>query len=91
MQAGDLVDGLVVELLGVGGLVEVEVTAEDLVGALARQDHLDAHGLDLAAHEVHGRRGTDGGQVVRFEGADDLPDGIGSLVEGVGVGVVDGP
>ena len=91
VEAGDLVDGLVVELLGVGGLVEVEVAAEDLVGALPRQDHLDAHGLDLAAHEVHGRRGTDGGQVVRFEGADDLPDGIGSLVEGVGVGVVDGP
>ncbi len=42
------------ELLGVRRLVEEQVAAERLVGALAGQNHLDAHGLDLAGEDVHG-------------------------------------
>lgn len=44
------------EFGGRGGFVEVEVAAEDFVCALARQDHLEALGLDLPGQEVHRHR-----------------------------------
>ena len=53
-------------------LVEVEIARERLVGALARHDHLDAHRLDLAREEEHGRAGANGRHVVRLEVVDDI-------------------
>ena len=50
------------ECLRVRRLVEVQVAAEHLVRPLARQHHLDAHGLDAAGHEVHGRGRADRGR-----------------------------
>ena len=38
-----------------------------LVSRDAAQDHLDAHGLDLARHEEHGRRRSYGGHVIGLQ------------------------
>jgi hypothetical protein len=59
-----LAAGLLVELLLVGREVEVEVAAQELVGALPREHHLDAQRLDLARHQEHGRAGPDRRHVV---------------------------
>mmetsp|Transcript_11166 Transcript_11166/g.35629 ORF Transcript_11166/g.35629 Transcript_11166/m.35629 type:complete len:355 (-) Transcript_11166:755-1819(-) len=90
VQVLELVDGLLVELLLVGGLVEVEVAAERLVGALAGEHHLDAHRLDLAAHEEHGGGGADGGDIVGLEVVDDVVDGVHALLHGEGEAMVRG-
>jgi hypothetical protein len=37
--------------------VEVQITREDFIGALAREHHLDAHGFDLAALSEEGGGG----------------------------------
>lgn len=54
VQVLDPTHGLLVEGLLVGRVVEVEVATEGLVRALARKDHLDTHGLDLAGEQEHG-------------------------------------
>jgi hypothetical protein len=69
-----------VKLFLVGGFVEVEVAAEDLIGALSGQHHLHAQGLDLAGHEEHGRAGADGGHVVRLHMVDHLRQRVQSLL-----------
>lgn len=84
----DAADALGVELLLVGGAVEVEVTAEDLVGTLTRKDHLDAHCLDLARKQVHGSRGTDGGDIVGLEVVDDIRQGVKTILDSEGHDVV---
>ena len=61
-----LVDELGVQFFFVGRLVEVEVAGQNLVRALARQDHLHAHGLDLPRHEEHRGGCTNSRDVVRF-------------------------
>ena len=43
VERGEFADRLLMEVLGRRGFVEVEVTAEYLVGTLAREYHLDAH------------------------------------------------
>ena len=60
----------------------------DLVAALAGEDHLDAHGLDLAAEEVHGRARAHGRDVERLEVVDDLGDRVEALLDGEDVLVV---
>ena len=84
----DATDALLVELLLVGSAVEVEVTAEDLVRALTRENHLDAHGLDLARKEVHGGRGTDGGDIVGLEVVDDIGKRVKTVLNSEGHDVV---
>ena len=66
----------------VRGLVEVKVAAEDLVAALAGEHHLDAHGLDLARQQVHGRRGADRGDVEALEVVDDVRQGVEAFLDG---------
>mmetsp|Transcript_67759 Transcript_67759/g.174636 ORF Transcript_67759/g.174636 Transcript_67759/m.174636 type:complete len:285 (+) Transcript_67759:520-1374(+) len=63
VQLLDLAHILLVELLSVRSLVEVEVAAEDLVGALATQHHLHARGPDTPGHQIHRRGGADRGHV----------------------------
>ena len=82
MQRGELAHVLFVELAGVGRLVEVEVATEQLVGAFAGEHHLDPHRLDVAGHQVHGRGGADGGDVIGLEVIDDIPQGIQTLLHG---------
>lgn len=84
----DATDALLVELLLVGSAVEVEVTAEDLIGALTRENHLDTHGLDLAREEVHGGRGTDGGDIVGLEVVDDIGKRVKTVLNSEGHDVV---
>mmetsp|Transcript_19991 Transcript_19991/g.34377 ORF Transcript_19991/g.34377 Transcript_19991/m.34377 type:complete len:247 (+) Transcript_19991:451-1191(+) len=48
MQLLDLVAGFSVEFFFVRRLVEVEVTAENLVRTLSRENHLDSHGFNAA-------------------------------------------
>ena len=61
--------------LGTKTLVEVEIFLEDLVGILHRKKYLDPHDLDYARHEVHGRGGADGCDIVRLECLGDSLDG----------------
>lgn len=88
VQVLDTADGLLVELLLVGGSVEVEVATEDLVGTLTTQNHLDSHGLDLTGEQVHGSRGTDGGDIVGFEVVDHVREGVETVLNSEGEGVV---
>ena len=71
-----LAAGLLVELLLVGREVEVEVAAQELVGALPREHHLDAQRLDLARHQKHGRAGPDRRHVVGLVVVDHLLDRV---------------
>ena len=90
VQVLDTADGLLVELLLVGGSVEVEVATEDLVGTLTTQNHLDTHGLDLTGEQVHGGRGTDSGDIVGLEVVDHVREGIEAVLNSEGEGVVPG-
>jgi hypothetical protein len=58
-------------------LVEVEVAAEDLVGAFSGEHHLDAGRADAAGHEDHRRRGAHGRRVERL----DVPDHVAESVQ----------
>jgi hypothetical protein len=78
----DLPARLSMQLLLVGRLVEVEVASEELVGALAGDDHLDPEGLDLARHEEHGRARPDYGDVVRLCLVDHVLDGVDVVLNG---------
>lgn len=88
MQVLDSADGLLVEGLLVWGIAEVEISAEDFVGTLAGEDHLHAHGFDLAGEEEHGCAGTDGGDIESLEVEDDIEEGIETFLNGEGEGVV---
>ena len=77
-----LVAGLLVELLLVGREVEVEVAAQELVGALPREHHLDAQRLDLARHQEHGRAGPDRRHVVGLVVIDHLLDRVDPVLRG---------
>lgn len=67
---------LLVERFGVGSFVEVQVSAKNLVATLSTQNHLDSHGLDLPAQQVHGRTRTNSGHIVCLEVVDDVGNGI---------------
>ena len=88
VQVLDAADSLLVEGLPVGGSVEVKVTSKDLVATLAAQDHLDTHGLDLARKQVHGGRGSDGGDIVGLEVVDDVGKSVETILNGKGHDVV---
>ncbi len=44
--------------------------------ALREPYHLDAHGLDLAGEQEHGRAGADGGDVARLQVVDHLRQSV---------------
>ena len=90
IQLAEFANGLFVEVLGGRRLVEVEVAAEDLVGTLATEHHLDTHGLDDAGQQIHGGRGADGGDIVSLDEVDDIADGIEALLDGIVDFVMDG-
>ena len=89
-------DAFLVEVLGVGRSVEIEVsclgsavtmkdslgepTAEDLVRPLTAQHHLHTHGLDFPAQQVHGRARPHRRDVVGLQVIDDLWNGVQSLL-----------
>ena len=59
---------LEVRVPGVGGAArEIRLTSKYLVASLAAQDHLDAHGFDLATEKVHRRARSHGGHVISFQ------------------------
>src|SRR4051812_45324171 len=84
----DSANSLLMESLLVRRSVEVEVTAEDLVTALATQDHLHAQRLDLPAQKEHGRGSTDCGNIVGLEVVDDIGERVKSVFSGEGQVVV---
>ena len=83
MQLGELAHGFFVKGLCVWRFVEVEITAEHLVGTLAAQYHLDAHALDDAGQQVHRSGGAHGGHIIGFYVIDHVADGVESLLNGV--------
>ena len=83
MQLGELAHRFLVERLGGGCLVEIEIAAEHFIGPFAREHHLDAHRLDDAGQQVHGRGGADCSHVVGLDVVDDIPDCIEPLLDGV--------
>ena len=80
MQRIDLAHGLIVEGPGRRRLVKVEISPEDFVGTLARKHHLHAHRLDAPRHQVHRRRGADGGDVIGLDVADDVGQRVEALL-----------
>ena len=58
------------------------ITSKYLVAALATQDHLDAHGLDLAAEEIHRRACSHGGHVIGFQMVYYVWDGVQAFLNG---------
>ena len=72
MQILDALDTLLVEGGCIGRSVEIEVSTEDLVTSLSRQDHLDSHSFDLSAEQVHGRACSDSGDIVGFQVVNDI-------------------
>ncbi|KAI6749184.1 hypothetical protein HG531_008131 [Fusarium graminearum] len=91
MQVLDTSHGFLVERVLVRSSVEVQVTAKDLVTALATQNHLDTHSLDLSRQEVHGGRGSDGGDVVSLEVEDNVRKSVETVLDGKGHDMVLGP
>ena len=83
VQFGELAHRLLVEGPGIGRLVKIEVAAEDLVGALAREHHLDAHRTDDAGQEIHRRGGAHGGDVVGLDEIDHIAQGVKALLHRV--------
>ena len=83
MQLADLAHRLVVELLGVGRLVEIEITAEYLVGSLARKHHLYSHRLYDARQQIHGRRRPHRRHVVSLDVVYHVAQGVQSLLNRV--------
>ena len=77
------------EFLSIRSHVEIQVATEELVCAFATEDHLDAQGLDLPRHQVHGRRSPDRGDVVRFDVLDDIFKGVQAFLDGEHQRVVD--
>lgn len=67
VQQPDAAHRLLVEVRLVGGQVEVQVAAEHLVGALARQHHLQAVLPDAPRQEEHGHGRADRGHVVALQ------------------------
>ena len=55
MELGKLSYSLLMEFLCIGCLMEVEISAEELIGALTGEHHLDTHALDDAGQEEHRR------------------------------------
>mmetsp|Transcript_23956 Transcript_23956/g.68591 ORF Transcript_23956/g.68591 Transcript_23956/m.68591 type:complete len:392 (-) Transcript_23956:92-1267(-) len=90
MELLHLSDVLLVELLRVRCLVEVQVAAEDLVGALPAQNHLHARRLDAPRHEVHGRGRADGRDVEALQVVDDVLQSVDALLRRERVLVVHG-
>ena len=83
VQVFDLPHGLLVKRLRVRCLVEVQVATKDLVGPLARQDHLHAHRPDPPREQEHGGGRSDRGHVVGLDVTDDIREGIESLFKSV--------
>ena len=71
--------------------VEIQIAAEQFIGSLAAQDHLDAHSLDLAGHEVHGGGGANRRHVIGFDVFDHVIESIQSLLNGEYQRVVNRP
>ena len=83
VQFGEFAHSFLVEGPCVWCLVEIEVTAEYLVGSFAAKHHLDAHALDDAGKQVHRGGGAHGGHVVGLDVVDDITHGIQTLLNGV--------
>ena len=90
VQLGELTHCLFVKLLGIRSLMEIEVATEQLIGAFTGEHHLDAHGLDVASHQVHGGRGTNRRDVVGFQVIDHITQRIQTLLHREGDLMVDG-
>ena len=75
---------------GVGGFVEIEITAENLVGTLAAQHHLNAHRFYDAGQKVHRRACANGCNIVCLNMINNIANGIQTFLNGVVHLVVDG-
>ena len=63
--------------------MEIQVAAENLVGTLAREYHLNTHRLDDTCQQIHRCRGTNGGYIVGLDIVDDITDGIEPLLNSI--------
>ncbi len=90
MQGIELAHGFLMEGLCVRRLVEVQVTAKDLVGTFSREHHLHAHGLDAPRQQVHRRGCANGGDIVSLHMPDHLRNRIQPFLEAVAKTVMHG-
>ena len=73
-----------------GAAKEIRFTSKYLVASLATQDHLDAHGFDLATEEVHRRARSHGGHVMGFQMVYHFRNGVQAFLNREHVFVVHG-
>ena len=71
------------EGLRIGGLMEIKVATEDLIGSLTAEHHLDAHRLNDTSQQVHRRRSPNGSNIVGLDEVDNIADGIESFLNGI--------
>lgn len=64
------------------------LTAQYLVATFTAQDHLDTHGLDLSAEEVHRRAGAHRRNVVSLKVVDHIWNRVEALLHSEGIFVV---
>ena len=83
MELGELAHGLFVECLCRRCLVEIQIATEYLIGALAREYHLDAHRLDDTCQQVHRSGGSHCGDIVGLDEVYHIAYGIQALLHGV--------
>jgi hypothetical protein len=81
-------DGLLMEFFGIGGVVEVKIAAEDLIGTLARQNHFNTKSLDATAKKEHRGACANSGDVVCLQMPNDTLDGVKSVLDSEGELVV---
>lgn len=71
---------LVMEFFFVRCLVEVQISSEDLIGALPGDHHLHSQRLDLTSHEEHWSARPDGSDVVRLNVIDYVLNSINPIL-----------
>ena len=69
------------ELPGIRRLMEIKISAEQLIGAFARENHFDSHRLDDTGNEVHGGGCPDGGDIVGLQMVHDIRQCIQCLLD----------
>mmetsp|Transcript_43447 Transcript_43447/g.114541 ORF Transcript_43447/g.114541 Transcript_43447/m.114541 type:complete len:353 (+) Transcript_43447:430-1488(+) len=90
VQLLHLSHGLLVELLGIRSLVKVEVASKYLISPLSAHHHLHAERANSPCHEVHGRGGSDGRHIKRFQFVNDIRNGVNALLRSEDALVVHG-
>ena len=76
--------------LGIGSLVEIQITTKHLVGTFARQHHLYSHRLYHTGKKIHRSRSAYRGYIIGLNKVDNVAYGIETFLNGIVYLVVNG-